>query len=135
MLFRHQLAKLRSGTQHSKFLIRHQLLLVTEPGFQGLTQMGYRFMIPSSGSTSFGEIAAGGDELPARADLGDFKSTGFWGIRLGLDPDDSPFILRDRYPGNVFKEINQLTAAPVTLSVSGSRLARRASQRTSQYGC
>jgi hypothetical protein len=47
MLFQHQLAKLRRGTLHGKFLIRHQLLLVTEPGFQGLAQMGYRFLIPS----------------------------------------------------------------------------------------
>jgi hypothetical protein len=53
MLFQHQLAKRRSATQHGRFLIRHQLLLVTAPAFQGLAQMGYRFMIPSSGNTKF----------------------------------------------------------------------------------
>lgn len=74
VLFKHPLAKRRSATKHGTFLIRHQFLLVTEPAFQSLALMGYRFLIPSSCSTSFGEIAAGGDELLARAGL--FKRHG-----------------------------------------------------------
>ena len=44
VLFDHQLVKLRGGTQRGKLLILHQLLSVTEAGFQRLAQIAERFL-------------------------------------------------------------------------------------------
>ena len=41
-------------------------------------------------------------KLEQIADLKGFESTGWWGIWLGLDPDDSPLMLREAGTQDVY---------------------------------
>jgi Tol biopolymer transport system component len=51
---------------------------------------------------SISRIAANGGAPQNIVDLKDFRTKGFWGFWLGLDPDDNPLLLRDAGTNEVY---------------------------------